>query len=187
MMTDEDRQMLLKELKKQDIQPLPFSKLSAPFKSGIDEEKWTGIRGIYDWQANSLYKMEFTGIIDNARRLNNVKVNTMAVLPLQTGRGDKAIFLMGRKDFADFSQGLQAHVNLSDRSKLSLVASHPKPDISQGHYVAEYSYEFDRLITSLKFSNMDSSFSAVATVMKNVFVGFEAVKHVKFILISQQL
>ncbi len=175
-LTEEERTMLKKQLKQQSIQPFPFSKLHAPFKQGVEEEKWNGLRGVLEWNPNQMNKMEYTLIVDNKKLLNNYKLSTMAIIPFSE-KSQNGAFLIGRKE-GDQSLGLQCHLNLSDSSKILLVASHPKPDINQGHYVLEYSHEFERLNTSVKISNMETSLSAVAAIYKNIFFGFEAVKHV---------
>jgi hypothetical protein len=174
--SEEEKAMLKKQLKQQSIQPLPFSKLHAPFKQGVEEEKWNGLRGVLEWSPNQMNKMEYTLIVDNKKLLNNYKLSAMAIVPFSE-RSQNGAFLIGRKE-GDQSLGLQCHLNLSDSSKILLVSSHPKPDINQGHYIFEYSHEFERLSTSIKMSNMETSFSAVAALYKNLFLGFEAVKHV---------
>lgn len=69
---------------------------------------------------------------------------------------------------------LQAHFGLDANTKISVISQHPKPDINQGVYVAELNRKFNRLDTTLKLSNHESSLSATAAVFKDVFVGFDA-------------
>jgi hypothetical protein len=181
-LTDEERAVLKKQLKQQSIQPFPFSKLHTPFKLGVDEEKWNGLRGILEWSPNQINKMEYTLILDNKQKpLNNYKMSVMSIIPFSE-RSQNGAFLIGRKE-GDQSLGLQCHLNLNDSSKILLVSSHPKPDINQGHYVFEYCHDFERLNATVKVSNMETSVSSSAAVYKNIFLGFEAVKHVnsKFI------
>ncbi len=177
-LSEEERAMLKRQMKQQSIQPFPFSKLHAPFRLGVDEEKWNGFRGIMEWSPNQINKMEYTLIVDNRKFLNNYKMSVMSIIPFSE-RSQNGAFLIGRKE-GDQSLGLQCHLNLSDSSKILLVSSHPKPDINQGHYAFEYSHDFERLNTSFKISNMDTSLSATAALYKNLFLGFEASKHVTF-------
>jgi len=102
----------------------------------------------------------------------------MSIVPFSE-RSQNEAFLIGRKE-GDQSLALQCHLNLSESSKIFLVSSHPKPDINQGNYVLEYTHEFERLNATVKVSNMETSVSAVSALYKNVFIGFEAVKHVSF-------
>lgn len=181
--SDEERAMLRRQLKQQSIQPFPFSKLHAPFKLGVEEEKWNGVRGVLEWSPNQINKMEYTLIVDNKKLLNNYKLSVMSIIPFSE-RSQNGAFLIGRKE-GDQSLGLQCHLNLSETSKILLVSSHPKPDLNQGHYVFEYSHDFERLNTTVKMSNMETSVSACAALYKNIFVGFEAVKHVNKIYINK--
>jgi hypothetical protein len=86
---------------------------------------------------------------------------------------NKSIMLVGRNEGG---QGLmlQAHFGLDANNKISIISQHPKPDVNQGFYVFEYNRKFTRVDTSLKLSNHENSFSAVAAAFKNVFVGFDA-------------
>lgn len=181
-LSEDERSMLRKQMKQQAIQPFPFSKLHAPFKTGVEEEKWTGLRGVLEWSPNQMAKMEYTLILDNKRNLNNYKLSAMTLVPFSE-RSQNGAFLIGRKE-GDQSLALQCHLNLSEASKILLVSSHPKPDINQGHYVFEYSYEFERLVTSFKLSNMEVGGSATAAIYKNIFLGFEAIKHVSLNIYS---
>ena len=176
-LSEEERAMLKRQMKQQSIQPFPFSKLHAPFKLGVDEEKWNGLRGVLEWSPNQINKMEYTLIVDNRKIFNNYKLSVMSIIPFSE-RSQNGAFLIGRKE-GDQSLGLQCHLNLSDSSKILLVSSHPKPDMNQGHYVFEYSHDFERLNATVKMSNMETSLSAVASLYKNIFLGFEAVKHVR--------
>jgi hypothetical protein len=179
-LTEEEKAMLRKQMKQQSIQPFPFSKLHAPFKVGMEDEKWTGFRGIVDWSPNQMAKIEYTVLVDN-KKAPNYKLSAMTLVPFSE-RSQNGAFLIGRKE-GDQSLGLQCHLNLSESSKVLLVSSHPKPDINQGHYVCEYTHEWERLVASVKLSNMETSVSFCAAAYKNLFLGFEAVKHVNMILI----
>lgn len=180
MLSEEEKAMLRRQMKQQSIQPFPFSKLHAPFKVGIEDEKWMGFRGVFDWSPNQMSKVEYTMILDDKRSLKNYKLSAMTLVPFSE-RSQNGAFLIGRKE-GDQSLGLQCHLNLSENDKILLVSSHPKPDINQGHYVFEYTREFERLVGSVKFSNMESSLSACVALYKNVFLGFEAVKHVHLLI-----
>jgi len=175
-LSEEEKIMLKKHMKQQSIQPLPFSKLSAPFKHGIEEEKWNGIRGIFDWTPNQMAKIEYSLTLDSIKSFKNYKISTMTLIPFSE-RSQNGLFLIGRKE-GDQSLALQCHLNLNENNKILIVSSHPKPDVNQGHYVMEYTREWERLPSSVKVSNMETSVSAVAALYKNIFVGFEAVKHV---------
>jgi hypothetical protein len=175
-MDEEEKQTFKRQMKKMSFQPLPFSKYHAAFKLGLEEEKWNGMRFILEFNPNQMNKLEYTLIMDNKKLFNNYKISGMSILPF-SDRSQNGAFLMGRKE-GDQSLGMQCHLNLSENDKILFVASHPKPDINQGHYVMEYTREFDRLNTSVKVSNMEMSLSASALIYKNLFAGFEAVKHV---------
>ena len=69
-LSEEERAMLKRQMKQQSIQPFPFSKLHAPFKLGVDEEKWNGLRGVLEWSPNQINKMEYTLIVDNRKIFN---------------------------------------------------------------------------------------------------------------------
>lgn len=80
---------------------------------------------------------------------------------------------MGNNDSGN-TLGLQSHISISDKDKIALIAQFPKPDPNQAMLIAEYDRSWERLETSFKLSNMGSSVSATATIMKNTFLGFEA-------------
>jgi hypothetical protein len=84
---------------------------------------------------------------------------------------------VGRKEGENVQQ-LQSHINFSSVDRVSIVAAHPKPDMNQAQYIFEYTHDFDRLNTTLKISNQEWGFSSMATLARNTFVGFEAIKHV---------
>jgi hypothetical protein len=177
-MSEEEKQMFKRQMKQMSIQPLPFSKYHAAFKLGLEEEKWNGLRFILEFNPNQINKLEYTMIMNgNKKILDNYKISAMSIIPF-SDRSQNGAFLMGRKEGQE-SLGMQCHLNLSDNDKVLFVASHPKPDINQGHYVVEYTREFERLNTSFKVSNMEVGLSASASIYKNLFAGFEAVKHVK--------
>jgi hypothetical protein len=73
---------------------------------------------------------------------------------------------------------LQSHFSLTATDKISVISQHPKPDVNQGFYMAEYNHKFDRLDTTVKVSNNENSFTAAGTVYKNIFLGFEATLNV---------
>ena len=175
-MDEEEKITLKNQFKKMSFQPLPFSKYHAAFKLGLEEEKWNGMRFILEFNPNQMNKLEYSVTMDNKKLFNNYKISGMSILPFEE-RSQNGAFLMGRKE-GDQSLGMQCHLNLGENDKILLVASHPKPDINQGHYVAEYTREFERLNTSVKISNMEFGVSASALMYKNLFLGFEAVKHV---------
>jgi hypothetical protein len=174
--TEQEKNFLKKQMKLQSIQPLPFSKLHAIFKTGVDEEKWNGIRGVLDYTPNQLSKFEFSLNLDGTKSLKNHKISTMCMVPFHE-KSQEGAFLIGRKD-GDQSLGLQCHVNLGESDKILLISSHPKPNINEGHYVIEYSHEFERCNAAIKVSNMETSVSMTAALYKNIFLGFEGVKHV---------
>jgi hypothetical protein len=180
-MTDEDRAMFRRQMKQMAIQPLPFSKFHCQFKQHLEEEKWNGMRLILEFNPNQMNKLEYNLVIDDKKFWNNYKINAMSIVPFHE-RSQNGAFFMGRKE--GDSLGLQCHLNFGENDKLLLIASHPKNDVSQAHYVAEYSREFERINTTFKLSNMELSVAASASIYKNLFTGFEAVKHVKFILNS---
>jgi hypothetical protein len=175
-MSDEEKQMFKRQMKQMSIQPLPFSKYHAAFKLGLEEEKWNGMRFVLEFNPNQMNKLEYTLIMDNKKLFNNYKISAMSIIPF-SDRSQNGAFLMGRKE-GDQSLGMQCHLNLTENDKILCVASHPKPDLNQGHYVVEYNREFERLSTTIKVSNMELSASASASIYKNLFAGFEAVKHV---------
>lgn len=176
-MSEEEKQMFKRQMKQMSIQPLPFSKYHAAFKLGLEEEKWNGLRLILEFNPNQMNKLEYTMIVNNNKKIfNNMKMSAMSIIPF-SDRSQNGAFLMGRKE-GDESLGMQCHLNLTDNDKVLFVASHPKPDINQGHYVVEYTRELERLNLSFKLSNMEFGVSGSASIYKNLFAGFEAVKHV---------
>ncbi len=184
-MSEEEKQMFKRQMKQMSIQPLPFSKYHAAFKLGIEEEKWNGLRLSLEFNPNQMNKIEYSLLIDSKNVFKNYKISGMSIVPFSE-RSQNGAFLMGRNE-GDQSLGMQCHLNLNENNKLLVVASHPKPDINQGHYVVEYNREFERLNTTVKVSNMDYSLSASAAIYKNLFAGFEAVKHVNILLILNSL
>jgi len=79
---------------------------------------------------------------------------------------------------------LQTHLNLTATDKLYFAANYLKPDHSQGIYEFEYGKKFDRLDTSIKYASTGViSLSAVSTLAKNTFVGFETTIDVIIVLL----
>ncbi len=175
-LSDEERRMIRKQLRQQSIQPPQFSKMDNFCKVCLEDDKWTGLRGILEWTPNNLNKIEYTLILDNLQmKMNNYKVNLMSIVPY-SDHSQSGAFLIGRK--CSKVKALQGFFNITETSKIHLVSQHPKPDMSQGYYSAEYVHDFERLNLTLKMSNMDSSVSLISPIYKNVFFGFEAAKNV---------
>lgn len=179
MAAPEEKEMIKQELRKQEIQPmLSFSRLNQIYKNGVEDEKWNGLKLNLEFKPNQLLTMDYNITIDNHKKLlNNYRVSCMSFIPFNE-RTQNGVMLIGRKE-GDQAVALQGHLMLTDKDKVTLVAQHPKADLNQAVYAAEYTHEFDRMNLGVKYSNMEPlSISSVATLYKNIFVGCEAYKHV---------
>lgn len=171
---EEEKRMLRKQLRQQSIQPPQYSKMDNFCKICLEDDKWTGLRGVFDWVPNNMNKIEYTLTLDSPKlKFNNYKVNLMSVVPYHDHSHNGAI-MIGRK--CPKMKAIQAFLNISENVKVHLVSQHPKEDMNQGYYAFEYVHDFERMNFTYKFSNMDSSVSLISPIYKNIFLGFEARK-----------
>jgi hypothetical protein len=161
-----------KMLRKEKTQPVNFKNLNQKAKPQGDDEKWDGMRLTLDWNPSPMWKMEYQGCIDHTLKFKSPKVSTMHFVQDQSNKYRGAAFI-GRYEVATQSQNLQAHINLTKRNKISLIAQYPKPDMRQGFYCLEWNWEFNRIVGGIRYSTNDTSASFVTTVAPYTFIGFE--------------
>jgi hypothetical protein len=180
-LSEEERRMIKKQLRQQSVQPPQFSKMDNFCKICLEDDKWVGFRGVFDWTPNNMNKIEYTLTLDNPKfKLNNYKVNLMTICPYQDHSPNGA-FLIGRK--CPKMKALQGFFNITENSKIHLVTQHPKEDMSQGYYGFEYVHDFERLNLTYKYTNMDTGLSLISPIYKNIFLGFDAYKNIAYVTI----
>jgi hypothetical protein len=162
--------------RKERLQPVAFKNLNQKVKSPADDEKWDGLRLVFDWNPSPMWKMEYQAFFNYMMKFRTFKLSTMHFIQDNTNK-HKNVTLIGRVEGAQ-GQGLQAHVTLNKMNKLSLIAQYPKNDIKQGFYCIEYNLELNRLVFNARVSNNDDSYSVVSNVYPYAFVGFEASRKV---------
>ena len=173
----EMEKMERKMKKKEKTQPVPFKNLNQKAKPQGDDERWDGLRLTLDWNPSPMWKMEYQGCIDHTMKFKSPKISTMHFVQDQTNKYRGAAFI-GRYEIATQSQSLQAHINVSKRNKISVIAQYPKPDMKQGFYCLEYSWELNRIVGGVRYSTNDTSVSLVTNVLPYTFVGFETMINV---------
>jgi hypothetical protein len=162
--------------RKERLQPVPFKNLNQKAKSQADDEKWDGLRVVFDWNPSPMWKMEYQAFFNYMMRFRTFKLSTMHFIQDQANK-HKGIALIGRVEGAQ-GQGLQAHININKMNKLSVIAQYPKNDIKQGFYCLEYNLELDRFVLNARLTNNDDGYSVVTNVLPYTFVGFEATRKV---------
>jgi hypothetical protein len=170
----EYEKMERKMRKKEKSQPVSFKNLGQKAKPQVDDEKWDGLRLIFDWNPSPMWKMEYQAFFNYMMKFRTFKLSTMHFIQNDNNSGAA---LIGRIEGSQ-SQGLQAHINLSKRHKLSLIAQYPKNDIKQGFYCIEYNIDFKRMAGAVRASSNDISASLVTNVLPYTFVGVEATQNV---------
>lgn len=71
---------------------------------------------------------------------------------------------------------LRSQFMLSAKDRIEINSQWGKPDVNQGIQIFEYNRKFERLDFNLKLSQVENSFSLLATAYKNFFIGVEAIQ-----------